>query len=66
MGGDIYPSALEKGLRSDQALTMTLAEMYIQRVSIRRIKMIIEHFYGTEISIVQVSRATAQLDVMLQ
>jgi transposase-like protein len=26
--GGFYPSALEKGLRSERALTMTLAEMY--------------------------------------
>jgi len=28
-----YPSALEKGLRSERALTMTLAEMYVQGVT---------------------------------
>ena len=28
--GGFYPSALEKGLRSERALTLTLAEMYVQ------------------------------------
>jgi putative transposase len=27
--GGFYPSALEKGLRSERALTITLAEMYV-------------------------------------
>ncbi len=30
--GGFYPSALEKGLRSERALTITLAEMYVQGV----------------------------------
>ncbi len=28
--GDFYPDALEKGLRSERALTLALAEMYVQ------------------------------------
>ena len=35
-----YPGALEKGLRSERALTMTLAEMYVQGVSTRRVKTV--------------------------
>jgi hypothetical protein len=31
--GSFYPGALEKGLRSEGALTVTLAEMYMQGVS---------------------------------
>ena len=31
--GNFYPSALEKGLRSERALHLTFAEMYIQGVS---------------------------------
>jgi transposase-like protein len=33
--GDVefYPNALEKGLRSEQALNLALAEMYVQGVS---------------------------------
>jgi transposase-like protein len=64
--GGFYPSALEKGLRSERALTMTLAEMYVQGVSTRRVKDITEKLCGFEISAEQVSRATAQLDAVLQ
>ena len=61
-----YPSALEKGLRSERALTITLAEMYVQGVSTRKVKAITEQLCGVEISATQVSRATAQLDEVLQ
>ncbi|GAP21811.1 transposase [Leptolinea tardivitalis] len=58
--GGFYPSALEKGLRSERALTMTLAEMYIMGVSTRKVKEITEQLSGIEISAEQVRRATAQ------
>ena len=61
-----YPSALEKGLRSERALMITLAEMYVQGVSTRKVKAITEQLCGVEISAMQVSRATAQLDDVLQ
>ena len=61
-----YPSVLEKGLRSERALTMSLAEMYVNGVSTRKVKVITEQLCGTEISAEQVSRATAQLDGVLQ
>lgn len=64
--GGFYPSALEKGLRSERALTMTLAEMYIMGVSTRKVKAITEQLCGIDISAEQVSRATAQLDAVLQ
>lgn len=64
--GGFYPSALEKGVRSERALTMTLAEMYVQGVSTRKVKAITEALCGVEISASQVSRATAQLDAVLQ
>lgn len=64
--GGFYPSALEKGLRSERALTMTLAEMYVQGVSTRKVKAITEQLCGMEISAMQVSRATMQLDEILQ
>ena len=61
-----YPSALEKGLRSERALVSTLAEMYVQGVSTRKVKAITEELCGIDISASQVSRATAQLDAILQ
>ena len=57
---------MEKGLRSERALTITLAEMYVQGVSTRKVKAITEQLCGVEISAMQVSRATAQLDEVLQ
>ncbi len=35
--GGFYPEALEKGLRSERALTLALAEMYVQGVSTRKV-----------------------------
>jgi putative transposase len=64
--GGFYPSALEKGLRSERALVAALAEMYVQGVSTRKVKAITEELCGVEISTMQVSRATAQLDEVLQ
>ncbi len=64
--GDFYPSALEKGLRSERALTLALAEMYVQGVSTRKVAAITEHLCGVELSSMQVSRAAAQLDAVLE
>jgi transposase-like protein len=64
--GGFYPTALEKGLRSERALTITLAEMYVQGVSTRKVKAITEQLCGVEVSATQVSRAAAQLDEVLQ
>lgn len=64
--GGFYPSALEKGMRSERALMCSLAEMYIKGVSTRKVKAITEELCGVEISAEQVSRATAQLDGVLQ
>jgi transposase-like protein len=64
--GGFYPSALEKGMRSERALLIALAEMYVQGVSTRRVKAITEELCGVEISAMQVSRAAQQLDDVLQ
>lgn len=64
--GGFYPRSLEKGMRSDRALTIALAEMYVQWVSTRKVKAITEQLCATQISAMQVSRATAQLDSVLQ
>ena len=63
--GDFYPEALEKGLRSERALTLSLAEMYVQGVSTRKVAAIVEKLCGRGVSSTQVSRATAQLDEKL-
>jgi transposase-like protein len=64
--GNFYPAALEKGIRSERALTLALAEMYVQGVSTRRVAAITEKLIGTEVSSTQVSRATRQLDEVLE
>jgi putative transposase len=64
--GDFYPTALEKGLRSERALTLALAEMYVQGVSTRRVAAITEQLCGIALSSSQVSRAAAQLDPILE
>lgn len=60
-----YPSALDKGLRSERALTIALAEMYVQGVSTRKVAKITEQLCGTSLSSMQVSRAAGQLDEAL-
>jgi len=64
--GGFYPSALEKGMRSERALVIALAEMYVQGVSTRKVKAITEELCGVEITPMQVSRAASQLDTTLQ
>jgi len=60
--GDFYPQALERGTRSERALKLALAEMYVQGVSTRKVKAITEQLCGFEVSSSQVSRATGELD----
>jgi putative transposase len=64
--GNFYPDALEKGLRSERALTLALAEMYVQGVSTRRVAAITEQLCGTAVTSMQVSRASEQLDAVLE
>jgi transposase-like protein len=60
--GGFYPQALEKGLRSERALTLALAEMYVQGVSTRKVKAITEQLCGVSITSSAVSQAALQLD----
>lgn len=64
--GSFYPQSLEKGLRSERALLLAIAEMYVQGVSTRRVKKIVEELCGMEVSSTQVSRAAAELDELLE
>jgi len=63
--GGFYPQALEKGLRSERALNLAMAEMYVQGVSTRKVTAIVEQLCGSNISSTTVSKATAQLDETL-
>jgi transposase-like protein len=63
--GGFYPQSLEKGIRSERALKLALAEMYVQGVSTRKVAAITEQLCGFEVSSAQVSRAAAELDAVL-
>lgn len=62
---EFYPSALEKGIRSEQALKLALAEMYVQGVSTRKVAAILEELCGTSVSSTHVSQCAARLDADL-
>lgn len=61
-GVEFYPSALERGQRSERALALAVAEMYVQGVSTRKVSAVMQELCGTDITSVQVSRAAAALD----
>lgn len=65
-GLSFYPKCLEKGERSERALKLAIAEMYVQGVSTRKVSAITEELCGFEISSTQVSRCTALLDEELK
>lgn len=64
--GGFYPEALEKGLRSERALTLTLAEMYIQGVSTRKVAAILERMCGSGVTSSTVSQVARELDDKLE
>ena len=64
--GDFYPASLEKGLRSERALKVALAEMYVQGVSTRKVAEITEKLCGFSVTSSEVSRAAQALDEQLQ
>jgi len=65
-GVDFYPSTLERGERSERALKLAVAEMYVQGVSTRKVAAITEELCGFEVSSSQVSRAAQLLDEELE
>jgi putative transposase len=65
-GVAFYPSALEKGVRSERALKLAVAEMYVQGVSTRKVAAITEQLCGLEVTSAQVSRAAEALDDELE
>ncbi len=64
--GGFYPQSLDKGVRSERALKLALAEMYVQGVSTRKVAAITEELCGFEVSSTQVSRAAAELDAVFE
>ena len=63
---DFYPKCLEKKTRSERALGLAMAEMYVNGVSTRRVKRITEELCGLEVSSTQVSRLSKTLDEELE
>jgi len=61
-GVEFYPQAIERGERSERALKLALAEMYVQGVSTRKVAAITQELCGHEVSSSQVSRAAEALD----
>jgi len=61
-----YPSSLGKGLRSERALKLAMAEMYINGVSTRKVNEVLKELCGLEVTSTQVSRATGLLDEELE
>lgn len=64
-GVAFYPSALTKGPQTERALTLAVAEMYVQGVSTRKVEPILEQLVGHGISSSTVSAAAAELDETL-
>jgi transposase-like protein len=61
-GVEFYPSSLERGTRSERALALAVAEMYLQGVSTRKVTAVMEQLCGREVTSMQVSRAVQALD----
>jgi len=64
-GVEFYPSALERGLRSERALKIAIAEMYVQGISTRKVAEVMEKLCGLGVTSTEVSRAARMLDEQL-
>jgi transposase-like protein len=62
-----YPSALDKGTRTERSVNLAMAEMYVQGVSSRKVCEVLQKLVGPEIHLTstQVSRAVQGLDAGL-
>jgi len=63
---EFYPSFLEKGVRSERALKIALAEMYVQGVSTRKVESVLQALCGLQVTSTEVSRAAKLLDDELE
>ena len=61
-GMSFYPQCIEKGSRSERALKLAVAEMYLKGVSTRRVEKITQALCGLDFTSTQVSLATMELD----
>ncbi len=60
---EFYPSSIERGSRSERALKVAIAEMYLKGVSTRKVTAITRKLCGMTVSSSQVSAVTKELDV---
>jgi transposase-like protein len=65
-GVEFYPSSLERGVRSERALKLAIAEMYVKGISTRKVTDVLQELCGLDVSSTQVSRAAAELDAELE
>jgi putative transposase len=65
-GVSFTPKALDRGLRSERALKLAIAEMYVKGVSTRKVSDIVEKLCGLEVTSAEVSRCTRLLDEELE
>jgi len=65
-GLKFYPQSLERGCRSERALKLAVAEMYVMGVSTRKVTKITEELCGFEVSSGQVSRLSKEMDETLE
>jgi len=63
---EFYPQSLERGCRSEKALKLAIAEMYVMGVSTRKVTEVTEQLCGTQISSTQVSRLAQLLERELE
>ena len=59
---NFYPGLLEKSMRSERALIVSVAQMYFQGISTRKVKAVMEELCGFQITSTQVSNFSKQLD----
>lgn len=61
-----YPSSLERGVRSERAMKLAIAEMWVRGISTRKVGQVLEQLCGTDITSIQVSRVAQELDTELE
>jgi putative transposase len=62
---EFYPTALERGQRSERALKLAVAEMYVQGVTTRKVSAVVQQLCGLDVTSSQVSRVAQVLDAEL-
>ena len=60
-GLGFHPQSIDKGSRSEKALKVAIAQMYLEGVSTRRVQDITEKLCGYEVSSTEVSRVTQEM-----